>query len=102
MKWNARLYWWLREKIFRVPEGVMAPPGLAVFRWLLMPVQSLGYRFVKDLYDMERDVYKIHGREYSGAIFRAWGRDGWPDGEVFRFRRGEGDIISLERLEVNR
>ena len=50
-------------------------------------------------YDETRDLLTVEGQQYSGDLFRAWGKDGLPVGAVFRIvKRADGEPLTVERL----
>ncbi len=48
------------------------------------------------------EIIRIEGINYSYDFFREWGKDGIPEGTLFRFEKRHGDITGGYCIEVSR
>lgn len=46
-------------------------------------------------YDVATDILTVEGQQYSGALFRSWAVDGFPDGQHFSFHRANDEAFTV-------
>ena len=59
---------WLRNKVFKVPEGAVAPKLLAFFYHLFFPLHWFYENQSNIKYDTRTNIYTVNGLEMSGEF----------------------------------
>jgi hypothetical protein len=106
-KWEwirHKFYLWIKH-LLGVREGCELTRLALIVKCILFPSIIVTVLANSDLsffkYDGMRDVLIIEGVKYSHELFRAWSKQGIPDGSIFKLKRGnliDSDIITIEMV----
>lgn len=50
-------------------------------------------------WDELQDQVTIEGTIYSGALLRAWGKDGFPEGTLFKIVKRENGALTIQNMK---
>jgi hypothetical protein len=99
---RIKIYLFIVSKILKVPEGERIPDKYLWIPKILFPIQFMAIKGAPIRYDWAYDRFEIYGIQYSGALFRAWGKDGMPVGTKFTLiSRNDGSITLQRELPVD-
>ena len=87
-RWNRRMSMWVRQKLFRVPEGALQPKACTAVRavlepwmWICWHSQQKAWLHVR--YDFYRDVVFIGGQGISAELLENIIKEhGLPEAEI--------------------
>jgi len=91
---RQRFFNWLVYDIFKVPEAQILPTPLKILYAIVFPLKWVYFTQAKYVgYQWDRQVWIIHGMQYSDALFRhfAYGDDRW-----YRVIKREDGIITIQ------
>lgn len=71
---------WLREKVFRVQEGCIAPKPLKFIYYLLFPLNWFYEKQSWIKYDPLTDIYTIEGMKFTRQVFKTLKDDANKEG----------------------
>jgi len=94
---RRKIYWFIVSKILKVPENEYVPDKYMWIPKVLFPIQYIALKGAPIRYDWAHDRFEIYGIQYSGALFKAWGKNGMPVGTRFTIIGREDGLITLHR-----
>lgn len=100
MRWNERLVWWIIDDVFKHPKNKLLPRHLYCLRVILQPITWLRWKLERSPvfnYDMQRDIFTIYGKEFSGDFFRRF-TFYFPEGAYFKIVKREGVVLTITRI----
>ena len=71
---KRQFYFWLQDKVFKVPGGQIPPKALNAIWYILHPTHFIQDRWSHMKYDPMTDTYTINGVRISGNIITELGR----------------------------
>ena len=66
---RLKIWLWYLYSVRKRDSGGILKWDMTILRWFLFPIDTFKLSFC-DFYDYGRDIYKLHGEEYSGCFFR--------------------------------
>ncbi len=94
---RMRFLRWLRNDVFKVAVGTVAPKPLQIIYNILFPILS-AYNKQNDLrYDAERNVYFVNEIEFDGEFFEII-KNAANDGVKFQLSFSDG-IVKIRRID---
>lgn len=95
---RRKIFYWLVDKVFKVPECAILPKGLRILRMIFFPIEHCYYTTGHFRYDSFRDIFIIYGRKYSGTLFKQWSADGLPVGRIIEIIENDEETIMLREI----
>lgn len=93
---RRKLFYFLKAKIFKIPEGERIAGLLLLIKYFLFPLYSLCCKIKNINYDFEIDVYTINGIKLHGDFF--YMLNNLDIGEKFKIIKRNDSIITIERV----
>lgn len=95
---RRKFFDWLVTEVIKVPPNEYLSKWLLCLRRILFPIESYLLMNRSFNYDFCRDVFTLYGQEYSGTLFRAWGKNGLPSGTHFILNRDRFGVVTIKIL----